>query len=83
MMHGTMNLKFMLLLLGGSSCPCITLSSVMQVTIQNRIAVTLLISTYVYIYPTRYNNGILFSYKITLYVLGTLHAYHQEYINCS
>jgi hypothetical protein len=38
---------------------------------------------YVYKYPTRYNNGISFYYKITLHVSGTLRPHHQEYNNCS
>jgi hypothetical protein len=38
-------------------------------------------STYVHKYPTRYNNGVLFYYKITLRVSGTLRAHQQEYIN--
>jgi hypothetical protein len=38
-------------------------------------------STYVYKYPTRCNSGILFYYKITLHVSGTLRAHYQEYIN--
>jgi hypothetical protein len=40
-------------------------------------------STYVYKYPTRCKNCILFYNKITLHVSGTIRAHHQEYINCS
>jgi hypothetical protein len=38
---------------------------------------------YLYKYPTRCNNDVLFYCKITLHVSSTLRAYRQEFINCS